>query len=119
MRGDFTQMSLITPEGNGDLNRDLVQVREHYERAIDAFQQMTRDAEQGGSGAGFEAAKTVRLLAHATEMLIRERQRIDASLEKHTGVAGGYAIDFDAARSEVRRRMARLRSAGSGGDVSG
>ncbi len=103
MRGEFTHMSLIIPEGNGNLIRDLVQVREHYERAIDVFQQMTREAEQGETGAGHEAAKTVRLLANATEMLIKERQRIDASLEKHAGVTGGYAIDFDAARSEVRR----------------
>ena len=103
-------MSLKTPEGNGGPDKDLVRVREHYERAIDAFQHMTREAEDGVLDPDRETNRTIRSLSSATDYLIKEKQRIDANLDKQTGIAGGYAIDFDAARREIERRISCLRA---------
>jgi hypothetical protein len=110
MRGELIHMSLITPEENGGPDKDLVRVREHYERAIDAFQHMTREAEAGEFDPDRETNKTIKTLSNATDYFIKEKQRIDASLDKQAGIAGGYAIDFDAARREIERRISCLRA---------
>ncbi len=110
MRGEFINMSLKTPEENGGPDKDLVRVREHYERAIDAFQTMTRDVEDGVLEPDRETSKTIRTLSSATDYLIKEKQRLDASIDKKAGLTGGYAIDFDAARREIERRISCLRA---------
>ncbi|MGJ8584881.1 MAG: hypothetical protein ACSHXD_12360 [Marinosulfonomonas sp.] len=112
MRGELQQMSLIKPEGSdGSPDPDLVRTREHYENAIDMFQVMTRNAARGELGTESENAKAIRGLGSATQLLFSEKQKVETSLNKQAGVVGGYAIDFDAARREIRRRMALLRAA--------
>jgi hypothetical protein len=61
------------------------------------------------------AAQAVKDLKLAFEMVMQERQHIE-KLRKHVaGVVHDYAIDFDAARDEIGRRLACLRDAGGGG----
>lgn len=112
-------MSLITPDDeNGGPDEDLSRARQHLRRAIGVFQDMTREVELGNIRPEAETAKMIRALSNATQTLYNEKQKIDGSLKKQSGIAYQYAIDFDAARREIRRRMALLRGAGSGGDIS-
>lgn len=112
MRGEYQQMSLIKPEGSdGTPDPDLVRSREHFNNAIDQFQDMMRKAGRGELGTESENNKTIRGLGSATQLLFSEKQKVETSLNKQAGVVGGYAIDFDAARREIRRRMDMLRAA--------
>ena len=107
-------MCLITPEnGNGGPDTDLLRVKQHLQRAIGVFQDMTREVEQGNFVPESETNKIIRALSSAVQTLYNEKQKIDGSLKKQAGIAGEYAIDFDAARREIGRRMALLRTAGS------
>jgi hypothetical protein len=48
-------------------------------------------------------------------MVFEERAKV-AKLDKlEAGIAYDYALDLDAARDEIGRRLARLRDAGTGG----
>lgn len=61
------------------------------------------------------AAQLVKELKDAFNIAMLERMRVD-KLRQHTaGVAPGTALDFDAARDEIGRRLACLRDAGGGG----
>ncbi len=64
-------------------------------------------------GAGRELSEEFRSLRKALEIAYHER----ANLQKLKGVEAGAnaCLDLDAARDEVRRRLARLRAA-TGGD---
>lgn len=112
MRGEPSQMSLIEPEGqNGELDKDLSRSREHFQNAIDVFQKMTRDVARGNPGTEAENNKIIRALGTATQLLLNEKQRVEAHINKQAGVVGGYALDLDAARDEILRRLARIRDA--------
>ncbi|SPH17616.1 hypothetical protein DEA8626_01140 [Defluviimonas aquaemixtae] len=62
-----------------------------------------------------EATRSCRDLRQALLMVFEERAKV-AKLDKlEAGVAYDYALDLDAARDEIGRRLARLRDAGDGG----
>lgn len=50
----------------------------------------------------------------AYQIAMKERNRVAEDRRKGSGVVGDYAIDFDAARDEIGRRLACLREAGDG-----
>ncbi len=53
-------------------------------------------------------------LSTGWKTVVQERNRVADERKKEAGVVGSYAIDFDAARAEVGRRLACLREAGDG-----
>ncbi|TDL79593.1 hypothetical protein E2L08_09590 [Palleronia sediminis] len=53
-------------------------------------------------------------LRRAVQTMFTERERLDALRRKQAGIAHDYAMDFEAARAEIGRRLARLRAAGHG-----
>ena len=55
----------------------------------------------------------------ATKQLLAERERVYEQRKRKAGIVHDFAIDLDAARAEIRRRLARLRRAADGGGVSG
>lgn len=59
-----------------------------------------------------ESAKLVRDLRAATQLVLEERNRVDKFRKEAAGHVGGGALDLDAARDEIGRRLARLRRAG-------
>ena len=61
--------------------------------------------------AALGAAKDMTAAFHT---VMAERTRIDAIRSKTAGVAGEGTLDLDAARSEIGRRLARLRNAAGG-----
>ena len=86
---------------------------EQFVAAIRAVADFARTVE---SGAWPERpdGRTVAAAARKTlEHLFDERQRVAERVRKEGGGrTGGGTLDLDAARAEVRRRMARLRAAG-------
>lgn len=60
------------------------------------------------------AALSVRDARSLLQVVLEERAKIARFDKKEAGVAYDYALDFDAARAEIGRRLACLRDAGSG-----
>lgn len=97
---------------------------------FDRLRQQLRDSGSGGGGARGRAARkpdaaamgdglkeAVRLareLRAATQLMLEERNRVDKLRKEIGGVGAGGALDLDAARSEIGRRLACLRRAAGG-----
>jgi hypothetical protein len=76
----------------------------------------TERLRQGELGEVKTAMQAVKDLRAAFQMVMDERTRVDKLRKQVAGVAGGAGeLDFAAARSEIGRRLARLRDAGAGG----
>lgn len=58
------------------------------------------------------AVQAVKDLRVALQMVMDERTRVEKLRKNVAGVVRDYAIDFDAARDEIGRRLACLREAG-------
>lgn len=58
-----------------------------------------------------QAAKDMR---QALLIVLEERARVAKLHKQEAGIVHDYALDFDAARAEIGRRLARLRDAGGG-----
>jgi len=62
-----------------------------------------------------EAVRLARELRTATQLMLEERNRVDKLRKEIAGGGGaGGALDLDAARSEIGRRLACLRRAAGG-----
>lgn len=59
-----------------------------------------------------EATRAIRDLRMALQMAMEERAKVAKLDKENAGVVNAYALDFDAARVEIGRRLARLREAG-------
>ena len=62
-----------------------------------------------------EADSHVRALRAALQLFIDERNRVEKLRKQVAGAVGAAGLDFDAARDEIGRRLARIRDAGTGG----
>lgn len=59
-----------------------------------------------------DATQSIREMRGALRLVLEERVKIAELSKQAAGVAYDYALDFDAARAEIGRRLARLRDAG-------
>lgn len=90
----------------------------HFGRMLRRAEEIIEMLEQEDNDVSKEAAGRIRDLGKAVQTTLDERSKLE-KLRKHTaGIVHEYALDFDAARDEIGRRMARLRDAGDSGDVS-
>jgi hypothetical protein len=115
-------MTLVTPETEGSGTEALLasfhgSIRD-LRIVIDGLRQQ---AASGEEECGIALAQKV---LSPAEGLIRTCRKLEVLLEeqrhKELGIAqGGYAIDFDAARFDIGRRLARLRAAQGAEPVSG
>jgi len=62
-----------------------------------------------------DAAQAIRDLKTAFFLAIDERNRVEKLRKQVVGAVGTGELDLDAARNEIGRRLALLRSAGEGG----
>lgn len=69
---------------------------------------------QGEFGEVRAATQAVKDLRVAFQLVMDERTRVEKLRKQVAGVVRDYALDFDAARDEIGRRLARLREAGGG-----
>ncbi|EKE43657.1 hypothetical protein OCGS_2389 [Oceaniovalibus guishaninsula JLT2003] len=57
-----------------------------------------------------ETKRVLTAYRRAVQTLYDERKRVEDLRRKQRGIVGDYAIDFDAARTEIARRLDRLRA---------
>ncbi|WP_170068415.1 permease [Meinhardsimonia xiamenensis] len=120
MRAEHNGMALITPFGKDGVAERMVSVAmEQFVAVTELMAELVRQIEAGEVPAPGDAKRTVAEYRATIRMAMEERQRLEDKLKTANGVVGGHALDFDAARDEIRRRLARLRAAGGGGEVSG
>ncbi|WP_390260529.1 hypothetical protein [Halodurantibacterium flavum] len=86
-----------------------------YRTAAEVFATVIEDARSGDEKAAREAQGYAREFHKALQTAMQERQKVEQLCKQDAGIAYHYALDFDRARDEVGRRMARLRAAGGGG----
>jgi len=95
----------------------LSAARDQLEDAIEVFRRVKNEVKAGADKPPPESEKIIREFGSAVRTLFREKQNIEAEVRKYGGVAGSGALDLEAARDEIRRRMACLRRAGGDGSV--
>ena len=101
-----------SPSGAGVLDRALAV----FDRAaVELGEALARLRAEGvaGDGSG-RALRAVRELQMALAVCLDERVKGDRLRNEVAGVVGERALDLDAARVEIGRRLARLRDAGGG-----
>jgi hypothetical protein len=113
-------MTLSYPEtGDASTDRAFEEANAMFHRAIGALGDLVRRLEAGEFEATSDADTAVRKIDKSLELVMKERQRLEERKRKDIGAgSAGIAIDFDAARDEIGRRLARLRAASSSGSVS-
>lgn len=103
--------------GASPTDEDVLAVAEglYREAAVELYRTIT--AIKGGQFGEVKAAQTaVRDLRTTASQVLEERGKIDKLRKQIAGQVGpGGALDFDAARAEIGRRLACLRDAGGGG----
>ncbi|MCT8160113.1 hypothetical protein [Pseudoruegeria sp. SHC-113] len=105
-------MSLITPLGGPTAQDDiLAAANEHLERLIRTVRALTNQLEAGEFKDLAETTKTVRDAGAALQIAFRERENVEKLRRKDAGIVHDFAVDFDAARDEIGRRLDCLRAA--------
>jgi hypothetical protein len=98
--------------GEGGDPVDLLATTENMLR--DSAEQVVRtmnEVRAGRFGEIKEAQALMRDLRSMFQTFMDERTRVDKLRQQTAGVVRGHALDFDAARDEIGRRLARLRDA--------
>ncbi len=110
-------MVMKKPVIDGATRDMLVLAKEQVEDTIRALGETRRELENCRGEAAADIRKDARLLTGAIQFLASESKKIEDSIKEHDGIEGGYAIDLEAARVEIRYRLARLRGAGDTGKL--
>lgn len=112
-------MTENTPTGEGlSAVRVLEIANNHFDRALDELDKSLAKMEQAEKAGAQELVKAIQDTRKATQILFEERVKVETFRKKTSGVAYDYAIDLDAARDEIGRRMALLRGARDADQVS-
>lgn len=105
-------MTLITPVGGDGTTQDLLAVaEEQFHRVIEAVSRKLKSMDDLDQGAAKETAALSRELSKALSIAMEERARVEKFRRTQAGVVNDYALDFDSARDEIGRRLARIRDA--------
>ena len=113
-------MTIIYPDGGeGSSAGILSEAQQTYQRAQAALNKLVGELDDGELVHVGEAGRILKELKQALQTANQERERLESERKKQAGIVGEYAIDFDAARLEIGRRLACLRGTGGQGSVSG
>jgi hypothetical protein len=88
----------------------LQEAEQHYADALNdllALRQAFREAEAVPEA---EMKRVIGSFARATQTLFDERKKVEELGKKERGASRDHAIDFDALRGEIGRRLDRLRA---------
>lgn len=105
----------MTFSGEEAAPADLVaETEELYREVAGELHAALRGFKQGKAEEVKTAMQAVRDVRIALQMVMDERTKVEKLRKNVAGVVRDYAIDFDAARDEIGRRLACLREAGGG-----
>lgn len=93
----------------------LAETEDLYRQAAEDLARAGRGLRQGRIDEAKLALQAVKDLKLAFQMVMDERARVEKLRKQTAGVVGDNALDFEAARTEIGRRLACLRDAGGGG----
>ncbi|WP_420344662.1 hypothetical protein [Paenirhodobacter sp.] len=85
-----------------------------YREMAEELARALQELRQGEARDAKVAVAAVKDLRTAFQMVMDERTRVEKLRKQVAGVVHGNDLDFDAARAEIGRRLARLRDAGDG-----
>jgi hypothetical protein len=109
-------MTEDVPSGGPGGRIDLLEETEAlYRQTAEELAVAQRKLRLGRDGDAKAVAQAVKDLRAAFQMVMEERTRVEKLRKQVAGAVDGRAIDFDAARAEIGRRLACLRRAGGGG----
>ena len=100
----------------GELHAQTEELRSQMRMAREEWQEY-RDRLSAGEVAGVSEVKaSLRQVSELIRLVLILESRIDEQRKADAGIAqGGYALDLDAARVEIRCRLDRLRRCGHEG----
>ncbi|WP_323036080.1 hypothetical protein [Pararhodobacter sp.] len=104
-------------EGEGELRHLLVQAERQFWASGDALDAVIADIKDGKFGATKDLSAVIASLRKGLEAVFSERAKLE-KYESDVGPRDGE-LDLGAARTEVRRRMDRLRTTFSPREISG
>ncbi|WP_149764313.1 permease [Paracoccus thiocyanatus] len=107
--GPFTPGVVTAPEVN------VLEIADGLFRSYAAeLNRLREKIEAGETGELKESTRLVRDLRAATQMVLEERSKVDKLRKDAAAGVGAGALDLDAARDEIGRRLACLRRAEGG-----
>ncbi len=109
----MTEMKSIDPDGSPE--GILAVTEQHLTRSLEDLNRVINQIKAGDTSHAKEVGGIVTLLGKALQSALDERVRVEKLRRQDAGIVADYALDFDAARDEIGRRLARLRVAGGGG----
>ncbi|MGB8622387.1 MAG: hypothetical protein WCD16_06180 [Paracoccaceae bacterium] len=97
----------------------LEAAEQHFQRTIAALNEIIKDVSEGRSARAKELRTALGDLNRAAQTAFDERSRVEKRIKTDGGIADQYALDFDAARDEIGRRLDCLRAARGTGEIPG
>ncbi|WP_165971726.1 hypothetical protein [Meridianimarinicoccus aquatilis] len=112
-------MTMIYPKlGDGSSEEVFSEAQQTFHRATRALNKLVDQLDVDELSNGGEANRLLKELKQALQTALAERERLEQKAKTDAGIVGDYAVDFDAARLEIGRRLACLRADGGSGSVS-
>lgn len=112
MRGRLHKMTLIEPIEDGTAQDESLAVAELlFEEAGVILGRLLSKARQENEDVAGQVKSAMAELSRGWQLAVTERNRVADERKKSTGVVGSYAVDYDAARAEIGRRLAGIRHA--------
>ncbi|MHA3916113.1 hypothetical protein [Halovulum sp. GXIMD14793] len=98
-------MTKDTPEGAAGSAEKLAKAREVYAWVFKALQTSLKTLEDGTETLGDSKTRDALFRQHVKQLQMVSE--IEGSLDEHSNKTGAGSIDLDAARTEIRERLAR------------
>ena len=109
----------LAGKGEQEAAEGLAEAQAMFNSARRQLFGIIQDVEEGNGSQVKRLQPLLAELRRATWTIHEERKKADEERKRELGIVHGYALDFDAARDEIKRRMARLRAAEDPGGVPG
>ncbi len=110
--GDRHQMTIEFSAGDETPDKVLAVTGDWLREAAEGIAETVQAVRGGDLPRVKDAEAHVKALRAALQLFIEERGRVEKLRKQVAGAVGTGGLDFDVARDEIGRRLARLRDAG-------
>lgn len=113
-------MTVISPlVGEQAAQEILVAAEAHYHRTVVKLSEIIEDVVAGQMDRTKELKGALSDLGRASQTAFDERAKVEKRIRAEAGIINDYALDMAEARSEIERRLARIRDAAGAGELPG